>query len=380
MLLKRFITMLLGIVTYILFMTSVSYADVWTLPFALQEIEDEAFFGCTQIQEAVLPEGTTTIGERAFKNCEHLCRIELPSSLETIGDQAFDGCAEALYILCEPGTLAAEWAASSGFDWDTGTVCRALVIGQSYTGTNYSLQGPVYDMHAMASCLRQMQTRVYTVTERTNLTADGILSAIDTAFSGATANDISFLYYSGHGMEDGSLLGQDKQTVSPNVLRAALDRIPGRKVIIVDACYSGALLEDEPLRQNAVPLRNRNNGYDSFTQGFTVAFYSGTRSLRGTSYYVMTSCQATEKSDEGYIRSGTSGHYMGYFTYALCQGCGWDGIRNQKAERLADQNSDNVVTFNEAYSYAASQARENNPNQSAMVYPTQCTWFSPFRP
>lgn len=380
MLLKRFVTMLLGIGIYISFMASVAYADEWILPFALQEIEDEAFFGCTQLQEAVLPEGTTTIGERAFKNCAHLCRIELPSSLELIGDQAFEGCAEAFYVLCKPGTPGAEWAVSSGFDWDAGTVCRALIIGQSYGGTDISLQGPVYDMHAVAFCLRQMKTRAYTVIERTNLTAEGILSAIDSTFSNATTNDISFLYYSGHGLEDGSLLGQDKQSVSPSVLRAALDGISGRKVVIVDACYSGALLEDELLQKNASPVRTQKNGLDAFAQCFAAAFYANTRSLKGTSYYVMTSCQAAEKSEEGYIRSGTSGHYMGYFTFALCQGCGWDGIRNQATNRLADQNGDNVVTFSEAYCYAVFQAQENNPKQSAVVYPAQCTWFSPFRP
>ena len=359
---------------------SASCAEAWFLPSSMREIDAEAFSGCSQITEVSIPNGVKTIGERAFQNCTRLRRVVFPASIETIGDQALDGCAEALYILCEPETPAAEWAAGSGFDWDAGTVCRALVIGQSYTGTKYSLRGPVYDMQAVASCLRQMQTRGYTVTERTNLTAGGILSAIYTAFSGATANDISFLYYSGHGLEGGYLVGQDLKSVSPAALRSVLDQIPGRKVIFVDACFSGALLEDEPLRQNAAPLRTQNNIYDSFTQGFAGAFYTNTRSLKGTSYYVMTACQAAEESEEGYIRSGTSGCYMGFFTYALCQGCGWDGVQNQAGQRLADQNSDDVVTFEEAYDYAAAHAQENNPNQSAVVYPAQCTWFSPFRP
>ena len=360
---------------------STSYAEAWVLPSSVQEIEAEAFSGCAQIAEISIPNGVKTIGERAFQNCAQLRRVVFPASIETIGDQALDGCAEALYILCEPETPAAEWAAGSGFDWDAGTVCRALVIGQSYTGTNYSLQGPVYDMHAVAACLGQMQTRAYTtVVERTNLTVQGILSAINTAFSGATPNDISLLYYSGHGLGGGYLVGQDLESVSPADLRSALDQIPGRKVVLVDACYSGALLEDAPLRQSAAPLRAQNNSLDSFTQSFTGAFYANTRSLIGSSYYVMTACQATEESAEGYIRSGTFGRHMGFFTFALCKGCGWDGVQNQAIDRLADQNSDQVITFNEAYTYAASQAQQRNPKQSAAVYPAQCTWFSPFRP
>lgn len=353
-----------------------SNAEQLVFPSSLQAINAEAFSGSAQITEVIFPDGIKTIGERAFQNCTRLRQIVLPGSVETIGDQAFDGCAEAFYILCEPDTQAAEWVSGSGFDWDAGTVCRALIIGQGYSGAN-SLQGPAYDMRAVAALLRQMQTRAYTVTEKSNLTAAGILSAIDAAFCDATSNDISFLYYSGHGLEGGYLVGQDIKTVSPSALRSALDRIPGRKVVIVDACYSGGLLNDrkkEPARQDGDSLR-------SFTQGFTAAFYSGTRSLQGTSYFVMTSCQPAEKCEEGYIRSGTASHYMGFFTYALCRGCGWDGIRNQAEEqRFADRNSDGVVTFEEAYDYAAAQAFEENPNQSAMVYPDRCSWFSPFRP
>lgn len=351
-------------------------AESWLFPPGLLEIEAEAFSGCAEITEAVLPEGLVSIGDGAFQNCSGLRRAVLPASVETVGDQAFDGCAEAFYILCQPETPAAAWAAASGFDWSAGTVCRALVIGQSYTGTGYALQGPVYDMHAVAGLLRHFQTRTYTVTEKTNLTAEGILSAIGSAFSGATADDISLLYYSGHGLEGGYLVGQDIENVSPDALRAALDRISGRKVILVDACYSGALLEDG---QKGV-TRKGGSPLGSFAQDFAAAFYSNTRSLKGTSYYVMTACQAAEECGEGYIRSGSSGRSMGFFTYSLCQGCGWDGVKNQAISPLADSSGDGVVTFAEAYSYAASKAYEMNPVQSAVVYPAQCTWFSPFRP
>lgn len=352
-----------------------AHAEPWLFPPGLREIEAEAFFGCAGITEAVLPDGLTAIGDRAFQNCSQLRRAVLPASVEKIGDQAFDGCAEAFYVLCQPGTPGAEWAASSGFDWSAGTVCRALIIGQTYTGTAYALRGPAYDTRAVEACLRQLQTRAYAITEENSLTAEDILSAIGTAFSGATANDISLLYYSGHGMEGGYLLGQDLETVSPAALRAALDRIPGRKVILVDACFSGGLLEDEKTESN----RKRGASPGSFAQDFTAAFYSSTRSLKGTSYYVMTACQAAEECAEGYIRSGTAGLSMGYFTYSLCQGCGWDGVKNRAGSQLADSNGDGVVTFAEAYNYAAAQARGMNSEQSAMVYPAHCTWFSPFR-
>ena len=224
-----------------------SHAEQLLFSSALEEIADEAFSGCEQIREAIFPDGIKTIGERAFQNCTKLRQVRLPASIETIGDQAFDGCAEALYFLCQPGTPGADWATASGFDWDAGTVCRALIIGQNYSGTDYALQGPACDMHAVASCLRQMHTRSYTITEKTNLTAEGILSEIGSAFGAASSNDISMLYYSGHGADGGYLVGQDLETISPAALRSALDQIPGR----IDSLWKKTI--GFPIGPNAEP-------------------------------------------------------------------------------------------------------------------------------
>ena len=47
-------------------MFSSASATSLTLPASLQNIEEEAFFGNTSIDEVILPEGIKTIGERAF--------------------------------------------------------------------------------------------------------------------------------------------------------------------------------------------------------------------------------------------------------------------------------------------------------------------------
>ena len=379
-------------------------AETLIIPTGTECIEEEAFRSCASIESVCVQEGVTQIGNRAFYECTALKEAQFPASLEEIGEDAFSDCGECLLIDCPPGSAAAAWAAVSHLDWDADTVCRGLSIGQTYTNTSYALIGPTYDMHAMAFCLRRMNRRNYTVTERSNLTVQEIRSAIAAAFSDAGENDISLLYYSGHGENDGSLLGSDMSILTPSELRTCLDAVPGRKVVIVDACYSGSLIQDqdsltasvssdsfmtvESVDQSIDTGDDQNSDPASFTESFLGAFSDGDGSekrlrsrgaLQSEQYFVMASCQAAEESQEGYITSGGSGRYMGYFTYALCEGCGWNGVTNRECELLADGNADGVVTFAEAFGYASDWAVSRNENQHAAVYPEGCTWFSPFR-
>ena len=85
------------------------------------------------------------------------------------------------------------------------------------------------------------------ITRRTNLTSAEILAAIPVAFAGAQEGDLSLFYYAGHGKHGGQLLGtdaldDDSLLITPLMLRQALDQIPGTKLVIIDACYSGGII------------------------------------------------------------------------------------------------------------------------------------------
>lgn len=67
------------------------------LPKTLVTIEDGAFANCEGLKSIVIPEGVTEIGNRAFFGCESLREIKLPKTLVHIGGGAFWGC----YILKE---------------------------------------------------------------------------------------------------------------------------------------------------------------------------------------------------------------------------------------------------------------------------------------
>lgn len=349
--------------------------DELTLPSGLAAVEEEAFMGCRTVTSLTLPEGVTALGDRAFYGCGALVRVKLPASLGEIGGEVFDQCGEALYFECEPGSDAAGWARRSGYDWSAGTVCRAFLVAQTYEDTDFALRGTVTDREAMFGCLSSFGGTAYAITSAENLSVTELLDGIADAFSGATQDDISLLYYSGHGEQGGYLLGGDLALLSPGRLRQALDAVPGRKVVVIDACYSGALITARSAG------KSDEDAADQFVQSFARVFSQRSRgALSSGDYYVIVACGEEEESLEGYIYPGVPGaRRMGYFTYSLCRGLGWDGVYSVANKLFADVNGDGVATIQEAFAFAYDRALAKNDGQHAVVYPENCTEFSPFR-
>lgn len=60
--------------------------------YAVQAIDEQAFYKNTLITSATISEGVTTIGDQAFLSCTSLSTVTFPESLLTIGHGTFDGC------------------------------------------------------------------------------------------------------------------------------------------------------------------------------------------------------------------------------------------------------------------------------------------------
>ena len=333
-------------------------------------------------ESLVLPDGLYELESEAFADCSCVREVTVPASVEIIGDRCFSGAGETLWVHCAPGSAAHTYALQYGLDYDADTQCRALVIGQNYTGTNDVLYGPANDARAMRMCLMSLSRMNYTVIPRTNLTAAQIVEAIGSAFATADETDISLLFYSGHGDTGGCLVGSDLVNLSPSALRAALDAVPGRKVVIVDACYSGSLAE-----VNAASTDSAAGGtMDDFNAAFLRAFSSPMRKSASASpnaYYVMTSARSDEVSWEHLISSGGASQIMGFFSYSFCMGCGWDGVAQKAVAPAADANADGAVSIAEAFAYARDRAmalaNSYEVEQNAQSNAAGCTAFSPFR-
>ncbi len=367
----------------------------FALPGSLTEIDDEAFRDVTALSSLVLPETVTRIGTCAFAGCSGLNEITIPGSVQTIGTQAFSGCGDALLIHTVPNSAAAVYARANQLDYQAGTDYRALVIGQTYPNTSSFLEGPANDLLAVQSCLSSMQTTPWQVTTVSNLSSNSFFSRIASAFSSADANDVSLFYYSGHGRTDGSLVGSNLASITPQMLKAALDPIPGRKVILIDACFSGKLIgadaasasrarsagTDETLQETQNEDPDPKAAASQFIASFQSAFRTRTRgALNSDGYYVITAARSNQYSQEGEITTGGGSKVMGYFTFGFCLGCGYNGVIDQTGGLQADTNGDQAVSLQEAYAFAAETAASYNPNQAAAVWPSGCTWFAPFRP
>lgn len=287
---------------------------------------------------------------------------------------------------------------------------RALLIGNTYTGESNELPGCDNDVDGMRTILGRMTATPYSVTVKKNIRAEEILSSISSTFGNASYNDVSLFYYSGHGANslgaDGNptsyhaaLVGTFQTYVSIARLKTELDKIPGKKVIIIDACHSGQFIaRDGTMTQvsssafnsqvvNLFANDDQLSGDISRTAVVLAADGSellseeapafidraGDTNFAKSGYYVITACRSEEKSvSTGYDSNGDGkiDRYFGLFTYGLCYGNGWNLARNAAISSLnADLNKDSKVTLYEAYVYAKVMAQSHNPNQTAQIWP-----------
>lgn len=287
---------------------------------------------------------------------------------------------------------------------------RALLIGNTYIGESNELPGCENDVDGMRTMLGRMTATPYSVTVKKNIRAEEILSSISSTFGNASYNDVSLFYYSGHGANslgaDGNptsyhaaLVGTFQTYVSIARLKTELDKIPGKKVIIIDACHSGQFIardgavtqvSSSAFNSQVVNLFANDDQFSGDVSRTAVVLAAdgsellseeaptfieraGDTNFAKSGYYVITACRSEEKSvSTGYDSNGDGkiDRYFGLFTYGLCYGNGWNLARNAAISSLnADLNKDSKVTLYEAYVYAKVMAQSHNPNQTAQIWP-----------
>ena len=136
---------------------------------------------------------------------------------------------------------------------------------------------------------------------------------IHTAFDGADAGDVSYFYISTHGLRE--------EGITAAQLRAIFDTIPGTKVLILDACHTGAVIG-----------KGVHSPYDNVFQG--------------AEYKVLCSSGGAEESwfwqggdeDEALVGAG-------YFSTAVASGLSVSGGYG------ADDNRDGSITLTELKRY-----------------------------
>ncbi len=215
--------------------------------------------------------------------------------------------------------------------------CRALLIACDEFLSAADTESIAHNNLLTMQQVLARDVRGYEIYRQDGMTnsVDALRAAVRWAFADATEEDVSLLYISTHGEfvsninnPEGVLLLSDgalEERVSAQQLQAILDEVPGVKVLIVDACHSGALIG-----KGISPA----TGSERVVSGF-----------RSDDYRVLTSSGGSELSWYWLARLETAPPGSSYFTTALGQGAGIGG------EAAADANRDGTITLTEMYEY-----------------------------
>lgn len=172
-------------------------------------------------------------------------------------------------------------------------------------------------------------------------TQEALSAALHRSFGEAAEGDLSILYLCTHGIlssaDDGQvyLLLGDGETETPMGAQDLYDLvsgIQGEKLLIVDACYSGALIGRGMPQQGLLP-GSRPEAPASFTPF-----------LADSTMHVLTSASGSESSWY-YDSEGLSTGAVSYFASALSSGLGLYGAPE------ADLSGDGLVTLSELHRY-----------------------------
>ena len=348
------------------------------LPGSTGCIEDSAFENCS-FESVILPQGTQSLGDRAFADNACLRKIAIPSSVSSIASSAFDGCPRDLLIVTDGG-YPLSWAMSHSFDFTDGGTARVLITIETYEGddSRQTLFGTATDGAGYAEMFEGFTRTAGNITLAENPGREELLSLIPSTFADAGECDISVFVFLGHGFRDTdtSLLAAycDAEGISASQLHAAFAGIGGRKVIIIDACYSGGLITDDTEPQSE---EETLKSAEAFTRDFTAPFMIRSRSaLTNSGFYIITACSANQQSYETDFSSGGVSASAGFFSYYFNLGCGWNEVSRSSGTLRADSNQNGIVTLDEIAVYTAGRLPSL---QTLTVYPTGADWFGLFR-
>ena len=68
------------------------------IPDGTTNINDYAFYHCSDLTSVSIPNGVTSIGSNAFSNCPNLTNVTIPDSMTSIGYNAFNNCSKLTSI------------------------------------------------------------------------------------------------------------------------------------------------------------------------------------------------------------------------------------------------------------------------------------------
>ena len=264
--------------------------------------------------------------------------------------------------------------------------CRALLIGEanfpSVKDHDISGKKDISKIKRILDSVKGQGDSKWVVTTTINRTSSQVLSDIRNTFSGAEVNDISLFYITTHGDKDSEIdsgYAGWLETYPGGVgiklqdLADALCEIPGRIIVIIESCGSGAAVYGSNTNKRIIAkkLKEFDNEvisvFTSVDTGVLVQNATGSFVIQNK-FYVLTSAAYQESSWEE-------------------NGCAllvrWisEGVK-EKGRMPADSNCDNKLELRELFEYLKKRGENKKIKhkgayykQHAQVYPKNCSFL-----
>ena len=306
----------------------------------------------------------------------------------TITVSTFNGCTQSCTVVVSAPTPTPTPGEDS-------VKYRALLIGEAnFVSYCWRNRGDVALMENMLNSVRGLYGGRFSITKAYDLSRDQTLNAIASAFAGANENDVSLFFIATHGdtESEGSEAGQLAMIPSGYLqmkdLANALLAVPGKVIVILESCGSGAPIYDEDDDRLAALKANTEAFGEAAARAFSSAdpgvvvelkpsdldsngIRTNTGELRVENKFYVLTASAYQQESYGY-EYGESGSYN-LFTKWLTEGVDTSG------KMPADADGNGKLTLQELYAYISSVG-DNTPiytsyfdfsYQHVQVYPAK---------
>ncbi len=166
-------------------------------------------------------------------------------------------------------------------------------------------------------------------------------------------NDIVIFTYSGHGAENGALLtnpnGNYYESTNVADIKEKFNTIPGRKIFILDSCYSGQFITQNTLEATDC-FKNNEDTYIGSDK--TEAVKNSTLQVKSDNYpsfWIMAAAGKGQTASDSLSTGEPFQCHYGAFTYYFLRAIGYDMENNRSTKRSEE------LTFYSIYSYIRSE-------------------------
>ena len=186
----------------------------------------------------------------------------------------------------------------------------------------------------------------------------------------ATVDDLTIITYSGHGIEEtGELLMAHTQTtgtvdisedspivVTPTWLHDLIRPIEGKKLLIVDSCYSGVFVPESPSSLSWLYDKGIDDWYGK---------YFSDEEYEISSFMVLTASADSDSYERKF-----DDHSHGVFTSALLEALGWNHTTLRIADGAPPSARNGLLSVDSLYKYI----------KKHQVYPVRWSIFTMDKP